>query len=373
MNLSEMRQVLVEQTGYTGLVTDAIAADYSDKSGLLSNATYFINAGVRWLVRRWPGKGSELRFAGNLLTGSHTFNLPYIQFIRRLDLSDGTTVTHPRMISYDEMRAKYGEPFADVDSGKPIYWSWNPRPARSLAAPIVNGAFGDGLASWETAPNSGGSSSVTAGVLSLVDSGNPSPAILQRLSSVYPQETEVTIDIATLPDGVLRVFFGMWNDSTQDYELVHLESITTAGVHTFDGDTDGNWDTIAIGYVSTGTSTATVNSIEIVAATSTPEIASYASQLIFMPPASVDYTVEIWGDFAASPLVNNNDYNWWTSEHPDLVVNAARSVYERQGHRNVSGAKAFEESCDEELARLYSEYRFSLYSGMAPEDMALNG
>jgi hypothetical protein len=210
-------------------------------------------------------------------------------------------------------------------------------------------------------------------VLSLVDSGNPSPAILQRLSSVYPQETEVTIDIATLPDGVLRVFFGMWNDSTQDYELVHLESITTAGVHTFDGDTDGNWDTIAIGYVSTGTSTATVNSIEIVAATSTPEIASYASQLIFMPPASVDYTVEIWGDFAASPLVNNNDYNWWTSEHPDLVVNAARSVYERQGHRNVSGAKAFEESCDEELARLYSEYRFSLYSGMAPEDMALNG
>jgi len=373
MNLSQMRQLFVEQTGYTGLVTDAIGADYSDKSGLLSNATYYLNAGVRWLSRRWPGNGSELRFSSNLLTGAHLVNIPYVQFVRRLDISDGTIVTHPRMISYDEMRGKYGEPFPSVDSGTPAFWCWNPRPDSTLSTPIVNGDFSAGLSSWSTAPDSGGSSSVTAGVLSLVDSGSPSPAILQRLSSVYSQETQVTIDIATIPNGVVQVFLAMWNDSIQDYELVHLETISTAGVHTFDGDTDGDWDTIAIGYISTGTSTATINSIEIVVSEEVSSIATYQRQMLFMPPASVDYTVEIWGDFSAPELSNDNDSNWWTQEHPDLVVNAARAIYERQGHRNVSGAKAFEDSCTEELARLYSEYRFSLYSGMAPEDLALNG
>jgi hypothetical protein len=206
-----------------------------------------------------------------------------------------------------------------------------------------------------------------------VDSGSPSPGIYQRLSTLYPQETEVTIDIDTLPNGNVRVVFALWNDSTQTYSLVHVETITTTGVHTFDGDTDGSWDTIAILYTSTGTSTATIDSIEIVAAEEVSSIASYQRQMIFMPPASGDYTVEIWGDFSAPALSNDNDYNWWTQEHPDLVVNAARAVYERQGHRNVSGAKAFEESCEEELGRLYSEYRFSLYAGMAPEDLALNG
>jgi len=373
MNLSEMRQLLVEQTGYTGLVTDAIAGDYSDKSGLLSNATYYINAGVRWLSRRWPGNGSELRFSSNLLSGEHTVSVPYVQFVRRLDLSDGTTVTHPRMISYDEMRAKYDKPFSAVTSGAPVYWSWNPRPDRTLSTPIVNGSFASGLSGWATAPDSGGSSSATGGVLSLVDSGSPSPGIYQRLNSVYPQETQVTIDIATLPDGYVRVVFAMWNDSTQEYEAVHVETITTTGTHTFDGDSDGDWDTIAILYTSTGTSTATINSIEMVVSAETESIASYQRQMIFMPPANDDFTVEIWGDFSAPALSNNNDDNWWTVEHPDLVVNAARAIYERQGHRNVSGAKAFEESCEEELARLYSEYRFSLYAGMAPEDLSLNG
>jgi len=373
MNLSQMRQLLVEQTGYTGLVTDAIGADYSDKSGLYSNATYYINAGVRWLSRRWPGNGSELRFASNLLSGDHTVDVPYIQFVRRLDLSDGTTVMHPRMIAYDEMRAKYDKPFSAVTSGTPVYWSWNPRPDRTLATPIVNGDFAAGLSSWPTAPNTGGSVSVTSGVLSLVDSGSPSPGVYQRLSTVYPQTQEVTIDIATLPDGVVRVFFAMWNESTQEYDSVHTETISTTGTHTFDGDSDGDWDTIAILYTSTGTSTATINSIEMVVSAATAGIASFQRQMIFMPPANDDFSVEIWGDFSAPALVNDNDENWWTIEHPDLVVNAARAIYERQGHRNVSGAVAFEEYCEGELARIYSEYRFSLYSGLAPEDLALNG
>ena len=119
--------------------------------------------------------------------------------------------------------------------------------------------------------------------------------------------------------------------------------------------------------------TATVSSIVVDSANAEAELASYSKQILFMPPASQDYSVEIWGEFKNIPLNTEGSYNWWTVEHPDLVIEAARAIYERQGHRNVSGAKVFEEHCQEELDRLYSEYRFSLYSVMAPEDLALNG
>lgn len=372
MTLAQIRQAFVELTGYRGLVTDAEAGTYTDLAGVLTNGTYFINAGMRWLDRRWPGAGNERRYRANLLTGAYTLDVPYIQFVRRLDVSDGTTITHPRMISYDEMREKYTEPFSTVDSGLPVFWTWNPRPHVSLSGGIINGSFADGIAGWTVTQ---GSATVSGGNLSLIDPASGDVGVvLQRLASIYPDTTEITVSVTTLPAGNLFFAFGMWNDATGAYDLVHLETITATGDHTFDADGGGNWDTIALYYAAnSGTGTAVIASVSLEDTNLESAIASYSRQLLFMPPADADYGIEIWGAFGNAPLSAETSYNWWTDQHPDLVIDAARAVYERQGHRNVSGAKVFEESCEREIARLWSEYRHSLVMGMNPEDYALNG
>ena len=370
MNLSEIRQLFVEQTGYTGLVTDAIAGDYSDKSGLVSNATYYINSGMRWLNRRWPGQGSERRYRATLASGEYTLDVPYVEFIRRLDLSDGTTITHPRMISYDEMRNLYQEPYSSVSSGLPKYWTWNPRPDSVLTGQLVNGNFSLGLQGWTTHQ---GTPSVSGGVLSLSGNGvSANDWIYQRLSNSVDGSLPISVVVDSVDAGaILYVVTGLWVSSVTDISVISTNAYTTSGTKTITPGTD--WDVISIFIADDVDNTATVSGVSVDASNAEADLASYSKQILFMPPADMDYSVEIWGEFKDSPLNSDGSYNWWTVEHPELVVNAARAIYERQGHRNVSGATAFEEYCEQELARLYSEYRFSLYSGMAPEDLALNG
>ena len=373
MVLAEVRQAFVEATGYRGLVTDAPAGDYTDKAGLLMNGTYFINRGCEWLDRRWPGNGSELRYRGNLFIGGNKIEVPHLQFVRRLDISDGTTVSHPRMVSYDDLRAMYTIPFDDVDNGVPVYWAWNPRAHVSLTGSIVNGGFSSGLAGWTIPSDSGGAVTVSNGKLNLADTTGANPALLQRLPTFYPQEQEVTITVDTIPNGSFLLTFARYNDDINGYEPTHFESITTAGTYTYDGGSGGDWDTIALIYGSTGASTCIVDDVILVGGETETSTASFQKQIIFMPPAASDYSVDIWGAFANTPLAAEDSFNWWTLEHPDLVIDAARAIYERQGHRNVSGAKVFEENCERELSRLWSEYRYAFYSGMNPQDYALNG
>lgn len=370
MNLSEIRQLFVEQTGYTGLVTDAIGGDYSDKAGLLCNGSYFLNAGMRWLDRRWPGQGNERRYSATLTEDAYTLDVPYIQYVRRLDVSDGTTITHPRMISYNEMRSLYTEPYANVSSGLPKYWTWNPRPHAALTGQLVNGSFSLGLEGWTTYT---GTPSVSGGVLSLSGNGaSANDAIYQRLASPIDGSLDISVVVDSVdPGAILYVTVGLWVTSPSDVAVVSTTGYTTTGIKTITPGSD--WDIIVVFIADDVDNTATVSSIVVDSANAEAELASYSKQILFMPPASQDYSVEIWGEFKNIPLNAEGSYNWWTVEHPDLVIEAARAIYERQGHRNVSGAKVFEEHCQEELDRLYSEYRFSLYSGMAPEDLALNG
>lgn len=370
MILDELRQAFVEQTGYTGLVTDASAGDYSDLSGLLCNATYFLNGGVRWLDRRWPGNGNERRYSATLVEDAYTLDVPYIQHIRRLDISDGTDITHPRMVTYDRMREMYPEPYADATSALPKYWTWNPRPHSVLIGQLVNGSFSLGLQGWTTYT---GTPSVSGGVLSLSGNGVAANDVLyQRLSGTVDGDLPITVVVDSVEAGaVLYVTTGLWVSTPADISVISTNSYTTTGTKTITPGTD--WDVIAVFIADDGDHTVTVSSITVDASNAEAEVASYSKQILFMPPADQDYSIEIWGGFQNVPLSADGSYNWWTVEHPDLVIEAARAIYERQAHRNVSGAQVFEQNCERELARLYSEYRHSLYMGMNPEDYALNG
>jgi hypothetical protein len=92
-----------------------------------------------------------------------------------------------------------------------------------------------------------------------------------------------------------------------------------------------------------------------------------------MPPADQDYTVEIWGNFKNTPLLGDYDYNWWTIEHPQLVVMAAREVLEQNGFRNVSGREAFKQEIDNEVALLISQHNFARVASLSTKEACRRG
>ncbi len=59
--------------------------------------------------------------------------------------------------------------------------------------------------------------------------------------------------------------------------------------------------------------------------------------LSILPPADTTYTMEVLGHFWSDALEDNTDENWWTVNHPGLVVLAALYALETS-MRNTAGA-----------------------------------
>lgn len=382
MNLSEMRQLLVEQTGYTGLVTDAIGADYSDKAGLKSNATYYINAAIRWLNRRWPNTGTERRYDTTLSEGLNYIDIPNADYIRRLEITDSSRArTILRQVTLLWLQQYYRKPLDEVDAGTPLYWAVNPEPLdveRALSPNLDNGdnivdassgvVYEDLVEGQINILNaSKWTYDATADTLTNTGTG----FVDQLAMLIEPTKHAVvtvdwTYDSGQTERQEVTAHF-IYPDGTIDTIIGNSYFVEENGVSQYVLESDTPFNMVFFGpEQNPGDSTG------VLSYWSVKSIGPHGD-VIIMPPASEDYDVRAFGDFSMPTLVEDTESNWWTIEHPDLVVNATRAIYERQGHRNVSGAKAFEEYCDEELARIYSEYRFSLYSGMSPEDLALNG
>jgi hypothetical protein len=368
----ELKQLLVEQSGMTGLVTDAENGDYSDKAGLMGNATHFINEGIKMLERRWQGHGAERIYRTTLGLGEYYIDIPYCQYLKRLDLSDGTDITRPEPIGYNEIRDRYPEPFSAVDAGLPKYWAWYPTPDASATSGIINGSFTQGLVGWTVYA---GSPSVSSGVLTIGGNGNSNPndALYQILSSTIDSSRDITIEIDSLDLGAfVSVTIGIWNTSPDDATVVETQNYLTAGTKTLSP--VGDWNFISIGIAADQSQEAQISSVSVESASGfLPELSNNAKRILFMPPADKDYTVEIWGNFKNTPLVGDYDYNWWTVEHPQLVVMAAREVLEQNGFRNVSGREAFKQEIENELSLLISQHNFARVASLSTKEACRRG
>ena len=382
MNLSEIRQLFVEQTGYTGLVTDAIAGDYSDKSGLVSNATYYINAGIRWLNRRWPNTGTERRYDTSLAEGLNYIDIPNSDYIRRLEITDSSRArTILRQVTLQWLQQYYKKPLDEVDAGTPLYWAVNPEPMdveRALYPNLDNsdnivdvsgGIVYDDLVEGQILILNATKWTYDATEDTLTNTGT---AFFDQLAMfIEPTKHAVvtvdwTYDPAQTERQEITAHF-IASDGTLEVVIGNSHFVETDGITQYVLESDTPFNMVWFGPEQhPGDSTG------VLSYWSVKSIGTHGD-VIIMPPAIEDYDVRAFGDFSTPTLTYDTESNWWTIEHPEIVVNAARAIYERQGHRNVSGATAFEEYCEGELARIYSEYRFSLYSGMSPEDLALNG
>jgi hypothetical protein len=232
--LVQLRQALVEQSGHTGLVVSAPDANYTDKVGLITNATYYLNAGMRWLNRRWASKGTFRKVTTTIAEGEYLLDVSNIIDVRRIDVIGASDEARSqlRYLTFQEIRDYYQQPYADIEEGKPLCWS---------------------------------------------------------------------------------------------------------------------------------------NNVQAVAD------APGTDNIILLPPADGTYTVDIFTDLKTADLSADADTNWWTVYNPELVVRAARIQLEMDGHRNVSGYKAFQEQVEEEVFRLAAEANFAYIAGYTPGNFVPNG
>lgn len=92
--------------------------------------------------------------------------------------------------------------------------------------------------------------------------------------------------------------------------------------------------------------------------------------ILLGPKADAVYTVEIDGKYYSRPLTDNSDQNYWTVQHPELVVQAAIWILERN-NRNAAGMRAAMEGINEEINTLDNEvveWDFDGFSNRIGED-----
>jgi hypothetical protein len=81
----------------------------------------------------------------------------------------------------------------------------------------------------------------------------------------------------------------------------------------------------------------------------------FNSLLISPPPDHANYTLQVEGVFYSDELEEDDDYNWWTVNHPLLVVQAALFKLEEM-YRNTEGAKDWDNAISKTMIQLNSDW-----------------
>lgn len=68
--------------------------------------------------------------------------------------------------------------------------------------------------------------------------------------------------------------------------------------------------------------------------------------VLWMPPCDEEMLIEVWGKFYTEPLQSEDDQNFWSVNHPDLLVMAALRQVE-VFNRNTQGRTDWESAIDQ--------------------------
>jgi hypothetical protein len=366
MTRIQLAQALCELSGVRDLVEDYEEGDFSDKTGIITPASYWINAGIRLLDHRWALSGTKKRTSVSLEQGQVYFEVPGVEFIERIETFDSDGVRHVlRQIPHDELRNMYEDELEDVDGDIPSYWCRAYGQRANIE--ISNGDFSKGLNYWTV---HSGSPSVSSDVLSLDYSVSaPNDIIYQRIEGEVEGGIDVTVTVDSLTSGTLVVGVGRWN--TEYFDITTVTSLTISSAGTFSFTPTGAWDVISLGVLAATNATAEISNVSLVnAETETPTFTK--PWFIAMPPADQSYTLTVFGNFGQE-LTTDNAVNWWSINKPDWVIEAARAKLELDRHRNVSGMTAFLGHIEAELERMVAQDRFSYISGLTPKEACIDG
>lgn len=120
MNLREIRQWVIQQSGRYNLVT-SVAANTDN------GVDKYIQAGQRWLDRQFSFGGEEAELSVSVATGDYTFNVQGLRAIRDVYVQDPNTQTFAFLSRQTrrDLHEYYGDlapSLASVDPGVPAYF-----------------------------------------------------------------------------------------------------------------------------------------------------------------------------------------------------------------------------------------------------------
>ncbi len=379
--LVQLRQALVEQSGYRALVTNAPGGDYSDKSGLFTNATYYINEGVKWLERRWSQSGSYRYWKQSLAAGQYMAYIPSLAFVQRMEVRNSTGVGYVSERNIEYMRSVYRN-IATATGGAPRDWASFPPNALPLFAVnlLDNSTFDLGISPWEAVT---GAVSWRDGVMRLTTASGTARAKYPFAQPANITGGTLTFTSVAEQDATGEYFLALVSgDETIDFPtaappydidalIVTLFDAGTYPAYTLAQlqDFARECDAVEIGYFKSGGGTLTAD-IDAVVLTPT---SSQEGNVILGPHSDGLYELTVFGSFLSEDLSGDSDFNWWTATNAPLVVRAARVQLELDGHRNISGMKAFQDAIEEELVRMCSLHQYAYISALKPEEFVPYG
>lgn len=388
MNLVQLRQALVEQSGQRGLVEDAAGGDWSDKTGLVTNATHYINAAIRWLDRRWSQTDTFHRYTVNVISGQYEVPIPRIRNIHRIDIrANGNERQRVSYANLEEFRNCFRLPLEDEATGTPLYWTYS---WPELGGGLIDAGFQREPVFLTQSPPYTLLDSVTASASNPgvwhVQNENRWSWSLGTLSWEKPSgQTDISIAAINLGRHFTRgatmtatvsLDAGKFKIGFADSEAPLADPGQTAWLSAGGSialAATAQWDTIVffVGSESGGAISAAAEGSITGLTVEIPR--SEDRNILIAPPADGSYTMTIWADFDESPMSLDADENFWSMKYPELVVRAARVQLEMDSHRNASGAALFQSQIEGELDRMLAEDNFALISSLTPQEAVRHG
>jgi len=394
LNHVQARRVLCEQSGYHELVTDFNGGDYSNNSALISNATYYLNAGQRWIDQRWSNQQVRKRFVTTIPTGAWSVSIPLLDYVERVDIWDGDDRYRLAQKTEAELRDMYSEDlFGNVTQARPKYYAEATHYEVELlqnpdfdSSPVIIDFPADGLAGLLTqiqqspgawiamgGEQSGDGSAIpwswANGELSVSNYGaGDSPVVAQYVGEVAAGDVTVTVELGGDGEGSVSIWIRSVDGTTSEFQtLSHVTTLT----HTFED--LGAWSIIQV--INTGGDNTVISGVSVTAESveANPLPSIRVPWFVTMPPADKTYLLHVFGDFRMESLIDDADTNYWLQAYPEHVIRAARLQLEMDGHRNISGVKAFKSMLEDDLERMLAEDRFAFISGLTPEEAVRNG
>jgi len=344
MTRDEIVTHFVELSGRYDLVTDAMASNYANASPI--GADFFVNSAVRWLENKVNRRKEFLWEKVDIAVGQVLQTIRNVKSFKEVWIMnvDGRTILVKKSVGW--LRENYGAA-SGVTDDKPKYWA--PVPVgfssnqRQFGPNLVaNGHFYTDL-DWLTTGGWG----ITSGRATITEAA---ASILSQtvLSVVIGQTYKLEYTISGITAGNITPAVGTVNGSVRSVNGTFVENIIPTAVSgfTFTASSNflGNIDNISLKEVfSTGVTDFSFDNDDSVFGDTFD-----TGAIMWMPPTDAVYTLSILAQFYERELINATDVNFWSSQFPETLIQAAMLMLERF-YRNTEGVRDHQAAILEDL------------------------
>lgn len=396
MNLLEIRTNLVRDTGHWDLVTDGEDDDFTD-----NGADRFVKDGQQMLDELCPPPVVSREQIIRVFQGQHLAYIPNIRAIEHVKIYDNDGA------EYDFAHVEYQELLDTYDEDLPIDEESTPEYIAKL--PVRNQSYVSlEHSSWYVLGDADDIDydEETAGPLSAITNvGNESHwdtsgdlikhtvsaiytgvSFLERLADVltysfrsaavcvFPEdfsgEMSVTIDV-TLTDkmrlGCALIYAEEAEDGVYISSPGSVSYIDETGKETITFD-KGTYNALLIMALPLEEEDELLWDEDILAESCTvnniySEYNERSANVIIMPPPDKAYKIKVIGTAYDTSFTDDASETWWSVNHPELLILAARVGIETSLHRNESGAQAIRNQIQQRIMEISAHLTYQRVSG----------